>query len=62
MLLKNGWLIFNKDGTPDRSCYTKEIGPNIDTTNPDAAKWWWEKIRDRYIKPYAFDYLWLDEN
>jgi alpha-D-xyloside xylohydrolase len=61
MLLKNGWLILNKDGTPDRGGYTKEIGPNIDSTNPDAAKWWWEKIRDRYIKPYAFDYLWLDE-
>ena len=61
MLLKNGWLILNKDGAPDRSGYTKEIGPNIDTTNPDAAKWWWEKIRDRYIKPYGFDYLWLDE-
>ena len=37
------------------------IGPNIDTTNPDAAKWWWEAIRDRYIKPDGFDYLWLDE-
>jgi alpha-D-xyloside xylohydrolase len=61
MLLKNGWLIRNMDGTPDRSGYTKEIGPNIDTTNPDAAKWWWEKIRDRYIKPYGFDYIWLDE-
>ena len=39
----------------------KSIGPNIDTTDPDAAKWWWEAIRDRYIKPYDFDYLWLDE-
>jgi alpha-glucosidase/alpha-D-xyloside xylohydrolase len=61
MLLKNGWLIRNTDGAPDRSGYTKQIGPNIDTTNPDAANWWWEKIRDRYIKPYGFDYLWLDE-
>jgi alpha-D-xyloside xylohydrolase len=61
MLLKNGWLILNTEGTPDRGGYTKEIGPNIDTTNPDAAKWWWEKIRDRYIKPYGFDYIWLDE-
>ena len=61
MLLKNGWLILNKDGTPDRGGYTKEIGPNIDSTNPEAAKWCWEKIRDRYINPYAFDYMWLDE-
>jgi len=61
MLLKNGWLIRDTNSIPDRRGYTKEIGPNVDTTNPDAAKWWWEKIRDRYIKPYGFDYLWLDE-
>ncbi len=61
MLLKKGWLICNADGTPDRGGYTKEIGPNIDTTNPEAAKWWWESIRDRYVKPYGFDYIWLDE-
>lgn len=61
MLLKKGWLISRADGTPDRGGYTKEIGPNIDTTNPEAAKWWWNQIRDRYIKPYDFDYLWLDE-
>lgn len=61
MLKDKGWLIHRADGTPDRGGYTKEIGPNIDTTNPDAARWWWEKIRDRYIKPYNFDYIWLDE-
>ena len=61
MLQKKGWLISRADGTPDRGGYTKEIGPNIDTTNPEAAKWWWNEIRDRYIEPYGFDYLWLDE-
>lgn len=61
MLKEKGWLIHKADGAPDRGGYTKEIGPNIDTTNPDAARWWWEKIRDRYIKPYGFDYVWLDE-
>lgn len=61
MLLKKGWLIHTADGTPDRGGYTKEIGPNIDTTNPEAAQWWWDAIRDRYIKPYGFDYIWLDE-
>ncbi len=60
-LLKKGWLIHKADGTPDRGGYTKEIGPNLDTTNPDAAKWWWDQIRDRYVKPYGFDYIWLDE-
>jgi len=61
MLRQKGWLIHTADGTPDAGWTTKEIGPNLDTTNPDAAKWWWEAIRDRYLKPYGFDYLWLDE-
>ena len=62
MLLKKGWLIQDAHGRPDSGGYkVDEIGPNIDTTNPEAAKWWWESIRDRYIKPYGFDYLWLDE-
>jgi len=61
MLKEKGWLINKADGTPDPGGFAPVIGPNIDTTNPEAAKWWWEKIRDRYIKPYGFDYLWLDE-
>ena len=61
MLKQKGWLIHTADGTPDPGNFSKEIGPNIDTTNPEAARWWWESIRDRYIKPYGFDYLWLDE-
>jgi alpha-glucosidase/alpha-D-xyloside xylohydrolase len=61
MLRQKGWIIHSGDGTLDRGSYTKEVGPNIDTTNPDAAKWWWNSIRDRYVKPYGFDYIWLDE-
>jgi len=61
MLRQKGWLIHTADGKPDLGWASKEIGPNLDTTNPDAAKWWWESIRDRYVKPYGFDYLWLDE-
>lgn len=61
MLLKKGWLIHDADGVPDYRGYAKVIGPNIDTTNPAAAKWWWESIRDRYVKPYGFDSIWLDE-
>jgi alpha-glucosidase/alpha-D-xyloside xylohydrolase len=58
---RKGWLIHTTDGTPDPGHFSKEIGPNIDTTNPDADKWWWQSIRDRYIKPDGFDYIWLDE-
>ncbi|MFP5206631.1 MAG: TIM-barrel domain-containing protein [Acidobacteriota bacterium] len=61
MLLDKGWLIHTANGAPDSSHYTKAVGPNIDTTNPEAAKWWWDEIRDRYIKPYGFDSIWLDE-
>ena len=61
MLREKGWLIHKADGTPDSEGFTDAIGPNIDTTNPAAAKWFWEAIRDRYIKPYHFDYIWLDE-
>ncbi len=62
LLFRNGWLIHTPDGIPDSGTYNKNtIGPNIDTTNAEAATWWWDKIRDRYVKPYGFDYIWLDE-
>ena len=61
MLVSRGWLIHTPDGKPDSGGFKDAIGPNIDTTNPEAANWFWEKIRDRYIKPYGFDYVWLDE-
>jgi alpha-glucosidase/alpha-D-xyloside xylohydrolase len=61
MLVRKGWLVRGPNGQPDPGGFKDVIGPNIDTTDPDAARWWWETIRDRYIKPYGFDYLWLDE-
>ena len=61
MLKQKGWLIHEANGTPDPGTFSKAIGPNIDTTNPEAAKWWWDEIRDRYVKPDGFDYIWLDE-
>jgi alpha-D-xyloside xylohydrolase len=61
MLQSKGWLIHTPDGKPDTGGFKDTIGPNIDTTNSEAAKWFWEEIRDRYVKPYGFDYLWLDE-
>ncbi|MGA8938268.1 MAG: TIM-barrel domain-containing protein [Acidobacteriaceae bacterium] len=61
MLRDKGWLVRKADGTPDFGGFADVIGPNIDTTNPAAARWWWDEIRDRYIRPDHFDYLWLDE-
>jgi len=61
MVASKGWLIRKPDGTPDPGWAKDTIGPNLDTTNSEAAKWWWSEIRDRYVKPYGFDYIWLDE-
>ena len=61
LLRSRGWLIHGRDGIPDSGGFKDSIGPNIDTTNPEAAKWFWEQIRDRYVKPYGFDGIWLDE-
>jgi alpha-glucosidase/alpha-D-xyloside xylohydrolase len=61
MLDSKGWLVRGRDGKPDKGWYKTIIGPNIDTTNPEAATWFWQQIRDRYIKPYGFDNLWMDE-
>ena len=61
MLLNKAWLIHKPDGTPDPGWTKEVIGPNLDTTNPEAGRWFWEKIRDRYVKPFGFDFLWLDE-
>ena len=61
MLREKGWLIHDASGKPDTGYFKDAIGPNIDTTNPEAARWWWDAIRDRYVKPYGFDYIWLDE-
>jgi alpha-D-xyloside xylohydrolase len=61
MLNRKGWLVHTPEGKPDMGWAEKTIGPNLDTTNPEAAKWFWEQIRDRYVKPYGFDYIWLDE-
>jgi len=61
MLKSKGWLITNAEGQPDLGWAAKTVGANIDMTNPEAARWFWEQVRDRYVKPFGFDYLWLDE-
>jgi alpha-D-xyloside xylohydrolase len=43
------------DGLP----YDK-AGSDIDTTNPDAAKWYWQTIHDNILSK-GFDSLWADE-
>jgi len=57
-LADNGWLIHHADGTPVSFGYQK--GSNIDTTNPAAAHWFWNTIRDN-LAAKGFDAYWLDE-
>ncbi len=61
MMKQKDWFIHGADGKPDLDDLPNSIGPNIDTTNPAAAKWWWDKIRDGYVKKDGFSYIWLDE-
>jgi alpha-D-xyloside xylohydrolase len=61
-LASKGWLLHDKDGRvvdglPIRS---DRAGALIDSTNPDARGWFWDRIRDNILSQ-GFDYTWLDE-
>ncbi|MGA3081226.1 MAG: TIM-barrel domain-containing protein [Terracidiphilus sp.] len=59
-LLKNGWLIHRADGAPVDGLPYDRAGSDIDTTNPEAARWYWKTIRQN-ILGLGFDSLWADE-
>jgi alpha-D-xyloside xylohydrolase len=59
-LLKKGWLIHNADGTPINGLPYDHAGSDIDTTNPEAAAWYWKTIHEDIISQ-GFDSLWADE-
>ncbi|HEY5331482.1 MAG TPA: TIM-barrel domain-containing protein [Acidobacteriaceae bacterium] len=60
MLLKNGWFEHLADGTPTNGLPYDRAGSDIDTTNPDAARWYWDTVRDNFISK-GFDAFWADE-
>jgi alpha-D-xyloside xylohydrolase len=60
LVLKNGWFEKLADGTPVNGLPYDRAGSDIDTTNPDAAKWFWDVTRDNFIKK-GFDSIWADE-
>ncbi len=60
LLLKNGWFEHLADATPTDGLPYDRAGSDIDTTNPDAARWYWETIRNNIISK-GFDAIWADE-
>ncbi len=59
-ILKNGWLEHLADGTPTNGLPYDRAGSDIDTTNPDAAKWYWARINENFVSK-GFDSFWADE-
>lgn len=59
-ILKNGWFEHLADGTPTNGLPYDKAGSDIDTTNPEAAKWYWNTIRENYVAK-GFDAFWADE-
>ena len=62
LLATKGWLLHDADGSvvdglPIRS---DRAGALIDSTHPEARKWFWGKIRDN-LASQGFDFFWLDE-
>jgi alpha-D-xyloside xylohydrolase len=60
LLLKNGWFEHLANGTPTNGEPYDHAGSDIDTTNPDAAKWYWSVIKENYVDK-GFDAFWADE-
>jgi len=60
LVKSKGWFEHLADGTPTDGLPYDKAGSDIDTTNPDAAKWYWETVRDN-IASKGFDSFWADE-
>jgi alpha-D-xyloside xylohydrolase len=61
-LAAKGWLLKDKDGKPVDGLAERSdrAGALIDSTNPQARAWYWDRIRDN-IASGGFDWFWLDE-
>jgi alpha-D-xyloside xylohydrolase len=59
-LREKGWFIHLADGTPINGLPYDRAGSDIDTTDPEAATWYWNTIRDNIVSK-GFDSLWADE-
>ena len=62
LLASRGWLLKDTDGKPvdGLAVRSDRAGALIDSTNPSAREWFWDRIRDN-IASQGFDWFWLDE-
>ena len=60
MLQDKGWFEHLADGTPTNGLPYDHAGSDIDTTNPAAAQWYWNVIKNNILSK-GFNYLWADE-
>ena len=60
LILKKGWFEHLVDGKPTNGLPYDRAGSDIDTTNPEAARWYWNTVRDNILSK-GFDSLWADE-
>ena len=59
-ILQHGWFEKLADGTPTNGLPYDRAGSDIDTTNPDAARWYWNVIKENLVSK-GFDAFWADE-
>lgn len=59
-LRDKGWFIQTADGKPIDGLPYDRAGSDIDTTNPEAAQWYWKTVHENIISK-GFDSLWADE-
>jgi alpha-D-xyloside xylohydrolase len=56
----NGFFLHHADGTPEDGMPYDAQGSDIDSTNPEAAKWYWSVV-NKDIASKGFDSFWADE-
>ncbi|WP_245646585.1 glycoside hydrolase family 31 protein [Sphingomonas soli] len=62
LLAAKGYFLHHKDGAPVDGLPVRSdrAGALLDSTNPEARMWFWDKIRDNIISE-GFDWIWEDE-
>ena len=60
LIKQHDWFEHLSDGTPTNGLPYDKAGSDIDTTNPEAAKWYWSIVKENYVDK-GFDAFWADE-